>query len=181
MNFLYFFTMISFLSCLVFAQDPVCPLRCPSCTRCDSKKGTCTLARDFVTCLKGGVAGTCFAGTCNTQLSLPAVKASNKCQTYSCPVSGTCSLISAPDGTDCTPSNAIGYESICLKGVCKRVWLGLGETMPFQNIGCIGKPNGEVCDTNHLLVDGETCQNGVCRFPDGSYYGYVPPPPPPAV
>jgi hypothetical protein len=31
------------------AQDRTCPLRCPSCTRCDPKKGECILPRDFVT------------------------------------------------------------------------------------------------------------------------------------
>lgn len=173
------FALISLFFGLAVAQDPTCPLRCPSCTKCDPKKGTCTLARDFVTCTKTGVAGVCFAGTCNTQLSLPATKASNRCQTYTCPPSGVCNLITAPDGSDCTPISATGYESICLKGTCQRIWLGLGEEMPFQNIGCVGKPNGVTCDTNHVYTDGERCFSGVCRFPDGSYYGYVPATPPP--
>lgn len=155
----------------VFGQR--CPLRCPACTKCDNKKGTCTIARDFVTCTKTGVAGVCFAGTCNTQLSLPGV--ANRCQTYRCPVSGVCNLITAPDGSDCTPLN-VEYESVCMSGVCQRVWLGVGEAIPHQNTGCVGKLNGAICDTNHVFTDGETCQNGVCRFPDGSYYGYVPVP-----
>jgi len=144
--------------------------------KCNAKKGTCTEARDFVTCTtKGAVAvpGVCFAGICNPQISLPVVKAAGRCQTYNCPVNGVCSVVSQPDGADCTPNN-VAYESICLQGVCKRVWEGLGETFPLQNIGCIGKPNGEVCDTNHLLVDGETCQNNVCIKPDGTFYGYLP-------
>lgn len=164
-----------FFGTAILAQN--CPLRCPSCTRCDPKKGTCTVARDFVTCTKGGNSGVCFAGTCNTQLSLPAVKASNRCQTYSCPVSGTCNLITAPDGTDCTPTNAIEWESVCLKGVCQRIWLGVTEDFPMQNTGCVGRPNGVLCDTNHVYTDGETCQNGVCRFSDGNFYGYLPAPP----
>jgi hypothetical protein len=165
-----------FLSVLFFATGVLsqnCPLRCPSCTKCDPKKGTCTEARDFVTCTKRGASGVCFAGTCNTQLSLPSTLATNKCQTYTCPPSGVCNLVTAPDGFDCTPTNAIEWESICLKGVCQRVWPGLTEEMPYQNTGCVGKPNGAVCDTNHFLIDGETCQNGVCQFPDGSYYGYT--------
>lgn len=170
MKFLFLlFGLIPF----TFAQDPVCPLRCPSCTRCDPKKGECILPRDFVTCTKGGLAGVCFAGTCNTKLSLPAVKASNRCQTYSCPISGTCNLITAVDGSDCTPVS-VAYESICLKGVCQRVWLGITDVMPYQNTGCVGKLNGAVCDTNHVFTDGETCQDGVCRFPDGNFYGYLP-------
>jgi hypothetical protein len=156
----------------VFGQT--CPVRCPSCTKCDPKKGTCTVARDFVTCTKNSFPGVCFAGLCNTQLSLPVIRAANKCQTYSCPVFGTCSLITAPDGTDCTPSTATTYESVCLSGVCQRVWLGVGEDMPFQNIGCVGVPDGSVCDTNHLLIDGEKCVGGVCRHLDGTYYGYIP-------
>lgn len=164
------FVLITFLFGNIFSQS--CPLRCPSCTKCDPKKGTCTEARDFVTCTRNSVSGVCFAGMCNTKLKLSVSLASNRCQTYRCPVAGVCNVITAPDGTDCTPLN-VAYESVCLSGTCQRVWLGLGEEMPFQNTGCVGKPNGAVCDTNHILSDGETCQNGVCRFPDGTYYGYV--------
>lgn len=165
------FALITIFFGSIFSQS--CPLRCPSCTKCNPKKGTCTEARDFVTCTKSGVTGVCFAGMCNTKLKLPVSLSSNRCQTYRCPVSGVCNLITVPDGTDCTPLN-VAYESVCFSGTCQRVWLGLGEEMPFQNIGCVGKPNGAVCDTNHVLSDGETCQNGVCKFPDGTYYGYAP-------
>jgi hypothetical protein len=157
-------------------SQATCPLKCPACTKCDPKKGTCTVARDFVSCTRNAVPGTCFAGTCNTQLSLPAVKASNRCQTYSCPVSGTCSLVTSADGSDCTPLN-VAYESICLSGTCQRLWLGIGEEMPYQNIGCVGKPDNSACDTNHAFTDGERCVGGVCRFPDGNFYGYLPAPP----
>lgn len=174
---MYFFLLFSSFVLQVLSQT--CPLRCPACTRCDEKKGTCTVPRDFVTCSKSNVPGVCFAGTCNTQISLPASKASNKCQTYSCPQTGTCSLITAPDGTDCTPTNALEWESICISGTCSRIFLGVGEEFPLQNIGCLGKPNGALCDTNHVYTDGEKCVNGVCRFPDGNFYGYLPPPPPP--
>jgi hypothetical protein len=167
------FSFITLFISTVMTQT--CPLRCPSCTKCDPKKGTCTIARDFVTCTKTGVAGVCFAGTCNTQISLPGLPTTNKCRTYSCPVSGVCNLIVAPDGTDCTPLN-VAYESTCLSGVCQRVWLGLGEELPFQNTGCLGKPDNSVCDTNHVLIDGERCIGGVCRFPNGNYYGYIPAP-----
>lgn len=166
------YTILSLLTLFsqVYAQS--CPLKCPSCTKCDPKKGTCSLARDFVTCTKGGIAGVCHAGTCNTQLTLPVLRATNRCQTYTCPPSGVCKLITAPDGFDCTPLN-VDYESVCMSGTCQRVWLGLGEEMPFKNIGCVGKVDGSVCDTNHLLSDGEKCNGGVCKFPDGTYYGYI--------
>ena len=166
--YFYYFFFTMFIS-TIMAQT--CPVRCPSCTRCDPKKGACIVPRDFVTCTKGGVAGVCFAGTCNTKLTIPA--APGRCQTYRCPVSGQCSLITAPDGSDCTPAN-VAYESICLGGTCNRVRLGVTDAFPMQNTGCVGKPNGAVCDTNHVFTDGETCQGGVCQFPDGTYYGYVP-------
>ena len=151
-----------------------CPVRCPSCTKCDEKKGTCSVARDFVTCTKTTVPGVCFAGTCNTKISLPAIRAANKCQTYTCPVQGECQVVTAPDGTDCTPTNAIDWESVCISGICSRIFLGVGEEFPLQNVGCVGKPDGSVCDTNHNYIDGETCQGGICKFPNGNYYGYVP-------
>lgn len=176
----FFIALISIFFIGSVLSQTNCPAKCPACTKCDPKKGRCSIARDFVSCTKNTVPGVCFAGTCSTQISLPLVKASNKCQTYSCPASGVCSLITAQDGTDCTPANVI-YESICLSGVCQRVWLGLGGEMPYQNTGCIGKPNGAVCDTNELFTDGETCQNNVCRFPNGNYYGYVSAPPIPPI
>jgi hypothetical protein len=166
---MYFYYLILMMFSSVFAQS--CPLRCPSCTMCDPKKGTCSLPRDFVLCSKGGVSGVCFAGSCNTGLTVSTVPVP-KCMTYRCPVSGACNLITAPDGTDCTPLN-VGYESVCLGGVCNRVWLGVTDVFPMKNNGCVGKPDGSVCDTNHVLTDGETCQGGVCKFPDGKYYGYV--------
>ena len=162
-----------FFLCAAVVPQATCPLKCPSCTKCDAKKGTCTEPRDFVTCTNKNVPGVCFAGVCNTQISLPTARTTNRCQTYSCPPSGTCNLITAPDGTDCTPLSAVEYESVCLAGTCQRIWLGVTEAFPMMNTGCRGKPNGAVCDTNHVLTDGETCVNGVCRFPDGTYYGYV--------
>jgi hypothetical protein len=167
--YFYYFFFTMFISSIM-AQT--CPVRCPACTMCDPKKGTCIVPRDFVRCTKSGVAGVCFAGTCNTKLSIP-VSPVPKCQTYRCPASGQCSLITAPDGSDCTPNN-VEYESVCLSGTCNRVWLGVTDVFPMQNTGCVGKPNGAVCDTNHVFTDGETCQGGVCQFPDGTYYGYVP-------
>jgi len=157
----------------VFSKE-VCPLKCPSCTMCSIKKGTCSLPRDFVSCTKAGVAGICYAGTCNTKLSLPGPVTTNKCQTYNCPTSGTCTLITAPDGTNCAPLNVlVAFESVCLKGVCQRILPGVTDLMPFRNIGCTGMPDGTVCDTNNVFTDGETCQNGICMFANGKYYGYL--------
>ena len=167
------FVSFFFLCALVNSQS--CPLRCPSCTRCDPKKGECILPRDFVTCTKKGVPGVCFAGTCNTQISFPpnAPAVLGRCQDYRCPQTGVCNLVTKPDGGDCTPNSATNYESICLSGVCQRLWMGVTEDFPMMNTGCRGKPNGAVCDTNHIYTDGETCVDGVCKFPDGTFYGYL--------
>ena len=170
MKISYYLFLLSFLGG-VLGQS--CPLKCPSCTKCDPRKGTCSLPRDFVSCTKSGVSGLCFAGMCNTQLTLPVTKAINRCQTYTCPTTGECKLITAPDGFDCTPLN-VEYTSACMSGVCQRLWEGIVlEGFPLKNTGCVGKPDGALCDTNHLLTDGEKCSAGVCKFPDGTYYGYI--------
>lgn len=167
--------LVSFFFLCALVNSQSCPLRCPSCTRCDPKKGECILPRDFLTCTKGGAPGVCFAGTCNTQISLPtnAPVTLGRCQDYRCPQTGVCNLVTKADGGDCTPNSATTYESICLGGVCQRIWLGLTEDFPMKNTGCRGKPNGAVCDTNHIYTDGETCVDGVCKFPDGTFYGYL--------
>ena len=155
-----------------------CPLRCPSCLKCDTKRGTCTLPRDFVRCSTKSIPtlpGYCYAGLCNSQLTLspvvapPALKA---CQRYSC-VGNTCTLSNQPDGIDCSVEGAAAH-SVCVTGVCKNVVFALSEEFPLRNIGCIGIENGTPCDTNDILNDGETCQSNICKFADGSYYGYAP-------
>lgn len=161
------------LSLISLVISQTCPLRCPSCTKCDPRKGTCSEPRDFVTCTRLSAPGVCFAGICNTQLTLPVIKVSNKCETYTCPQSGVCKVVTAPDGFDCTPAN-VEYTSVCLSGVCQRVWEALIlEGFPLKNTGCNGRPDGAVCDTNHVITDGERCIGGVCKFPDGSFYGYI--------
>ena len=152
---------------------PVCPAKCPSCTKCDPKKGTCTLPRDFVTCTKGVLPGYCYAGVCNAKMTLsPVVATLGKCQEYDCNINSTCILKLKPDGTDCS---TVGLPGIFVRsaGACVQPILGLSALgiFPLRNIGCVGLPNGTPCDTNDLN-DGETCVAGVCKFPDGSYYGY---------
>jgi len=170
------FGIIFMMLSLIYAQT--CPLRCPSCTRCDPKKGTCTLPRDFVSCTtktNPSLPGYCFAGVCNSKLSLsPVVTSLRPCQTYSC-INNVCSLKNKVDGADCSVAGA-ALHSICVTGVCRQVIMGVTDTFPLQNTGCVGIPNGTPCDTNDILNDGETCFNNVCRFPDGSVYGYVPEP-----
>jgi hypothetical protein len=156
---------------------PVCPLKCPSCTKCDTKTGTCTLPRDFVSCTSKTIPGICYAGVCNPKFSLtptPA-KAVGKCTNYNCDsVTGTCVFSTRPDGYDCSTVGAVAH-SVCKTGVCKNIVFGLSDPaiFPWRNVGCIGIPNGTPCDTNDVF-DNESCLDGVCKFPDGSYYGYLP-------
>ena len=163
-------------SSIYSAVAPVCPLKCPSCTKCDTKKGTCTLPRDFVSCTSKTIPGYCYAGVCNTKISLtPTVATIDKCTTYNCDsVTGACVFGSRANGFDCSTIGIPGL-SVCYTGKCTPVALGLSAPgiFPLRNIGCIGLLNGYPCDTNDLM-DGETCLGGVCKFPDGSYYGYLP-------
>lgn len=171
LNLLFFMPLIS----TVFSAVTVCPLKCPSCTKCDTKKGTCTLPRDFVSCTKSTLPGFCYAGVCNTKMSLtPVVSVLGKCQEYDCDITNTCVLRSKPEGTDCSTLGLPGF-SVCHLGTCVNPVLGLSALgiFPLRNVGCVGLVDGTPCDTNDLN-DGETCVSGVCRFPDGSYYGYQP-------
>ncbi len=149
-----------------------CPATCPPCTQCDSKKGTCSILSNFVTCNSNTLSGVCILGKCNTQVSLP-LEPLQKCQTYQCPVSGTCSIVDAIDGSDCSFPGA-GLHSFCVATGCKPILDGLTTTLPFYNVGCMGLPDGILCDTNHDLLDNESCQNGICKFPDGTYTGLLP-------
>jgi hypothetical protein len=174
------FSIFAFISLITMVISQSCPLRCPSCTKCDPKDGTCSVPRDFVSCLTKTAPssiGYCYAGVCNSQVSLsPVVTNLKPCQMYSC-LNNACTLKNKPDGTDCSVVGA-ALHSVCVTGLCKPVVLALSETFPLQNIGCLGQANGVQCDTNDVLNDMESCQNNICKFPDGSYYGYVPAPAP---
>lgn len=174
-NTVCIFILVSFTNIIFGAIAPVCPLKCPSCTKCDTRKGTCSLPRDFVTCTKNTLSGFCYAGVCNTKMTLtPQVAVLGKCQEYDCSITNACVLRSKPEGTDCSTPGIPGI-SVCHVGVCTPVVLGLSALgiFPLRNIGCIGLTDGTPCDTNDIS-DGETCVAGVCKFPDGSYYGYQP-------
>lgn len=150
-----------------------CPASCPACTQCDTTKGTCSIPLNFNQCNLNNINGVCVSGMCKTNINLPKDPL-QKCQTYQCPTSGTCSIINLNDGTDCTfPGNPL--HSYCLTSGCNVVLEGLTITLPQYNTGCLGLPNEINCDTNHNLLDGETCQENVCKFPDGTYNGILPP------
>ena len=149
--------------------------KCPSCTRCDPFKGLCILPKDFVNCTVNGLSGICYGGMCTTNLKLnpPLLKPLGKCQTYKCK-DNNCTVMNYPDGFDCTTPGQPFPPAVCVSGKCSKVVIAVTDFFPKRNIGCIGLPNGTFCDTNDVLGDGETCVNGVCTFPDGTYYGFLP-------
>jgi hypothetical protein len=150
----------------------VCPT-CPICSQCDIKRGTCSIPLTGTSCQLNNLNGVCTSsGICNTD-NVPPVQL-KKCQTYSCPTPNTCSIIYTNDGSDCTfPDN--GIHSFCINDGCKAVIEALTTNLPAYNIGCLGLPNGVLCDTNLNLFDGESCQNEVCKLPNGLYNGVLPP------
>jgi hypothetical protein len=145
---------------------------CPQCTQCDTKRGTCSIPLSG-SCQINNINGVCVSGACNTQITVPPVPL-KKCQSYQCPPSGTCSIVSVIDGSDCTfPGNVV--HSFCLSNGCTAVIEALPKTLPAYNFGCLGFPDGVSCDTNLNVLDGETCQGGICKFPNGNYNGILPP------
>lgn len=160
----------------------ICPSSCPPCMKCNPFKGTCIAPRDFVSCTIKTVIpnkpGVCYAGICTDTLTLspPLLKALSICQTYNCNSTKTCTFSNKIDGTSCLAQSQIGVliPPVCIKGVCSTPVLGLSDLPPYRNIGCLGLQNGLACDTNDVVGDGETCQNGVCKFPDGTFYGILP-------
>lgn len=150
-----------------------CPV-CPVCTQCDGKKGTCSIPLTGTTCQINNNNGFCTAsGVCNTQ-SLQPPQPLKKCQTYNCPTPETCAITYTNDGTDCTfPGN--GVHSFCINNGCKAIIESLPKTLPAYNIGCLGLPDGVLCDTNLNVFDGESCKNEICTFPNGQYNGVLPP------
>lgn len=146
-----------------------CPISCPSCMKCDPFKGTC-VAPKTVTPNKPGIC------TDTLTLSPPPLKSLGICETYSCNSSRICTFSNKRDGTSCLTPNQLGIKipPVCVKGTCSNIILGLSDLPPYRNIGCLGITNGSPCDTNDVLGDGETCQNGICMFPDGTYYGILP-------
>lgn len=144
---------------------------CPQCTQCDPKRGTCSIPITG-SCQINNINGVCTFGVCNTQITVPP-QTLQKCQTYQCPSTGTCTIVPLLDGSDCTyPGNVV--HSFCLSTGCTAVIEALAKTLPAYNFGCLGFPDGVSCDTNLNVLDGETCQGGICKFPDGHYNGILP-------
>ena len=134
-----------------------CPAVCPPCSQCDTKKGICSIPLTGSICKINNLDGICSsAGICVQQPQLPPVPL-KKCQTYNCP----------------TPDN--GIHSFCINNGCKVVIEALTVTLPTYNVGCLGFPDGILCDTNHNLFDGESCQGEICKLPNGQYNGVLPP------
>jgi hypothetical protein len=182
-------TYIPFLTIIpsVFCKGGLvatCPISCPSCMKCDPFKGTCTAPRDFVSCTIKTVTpnkpGICYSGVCTDTLTLSPplnpTKPIGICETYNCNNTKICTFSNKRDGTSCLTPSQLGIKipPVCIKGSCSNIILGLSDLPPYRNIGCLGIANGSPCDTNDVLGDGETCQNGICIFPDGTFYGLLP-------
>lgn len=153
----------------------LCTSTCPMCTQCDTKRGTCSLPLTGSICQINNVNGVCTSnGICDTQVNPSPPQPLKKCQTYNCPTPNTCSIIYTNDGSDCTfTGNAL--HSFCINDGCKAVIEALPNTLPAYNIGCLGLPDGVLCDTNLNLFDGESCKNEICKLPNGQYNGVLPP------
>lgn len=151
-----------------------CPAACPPCVQCNIKRGICSLPLTGSTCQINNLDGICSSGgICVTQQNIPPVPL-KKCQTYNCPTPSTCAVIYTNDGTDCTfPGNAL--HSFCINDGCKVIVEAVPKTLPAYNMGCLGLPDGILCDTNLNLFDGETCQGEICKLPNGQYNGVLPP------
>jgi hypothetical protein len=153
----------------------LCTTQCPVCVKCDTKRGTCSLPLTGSACQINNLSGTCSSsGVCVAQSTNPQPpQPLKKCQTYNCPTVDTCSITYLNDGSDCTMDGNI-LHAYCLNDGCKPVIEALPKTLPAYNFGCYGLPDGILCDTNLNLFDGETCQNGICKFPNGQYNGVLP-------
>jgi hypothetical protein len=182
MKIALYIPFIQFVVCRGGAVGVICPSSCPPCMKCDAFKGTCIAPRDFVSCtiksVTPNIPGVCYAGICTDTLTLSpplnASKALGICQTYNCDLSKKCTFANKKDGTSCLTPSQLGIPPVCVSGVCSNIILGLSALPPYRNIGCLGLQNGLACDTNDVLGDGETCQKGVCKFPDGTFYGLLP-------
>lgn len=153
-------------------KTKLCASTCPDCVQCDTKKGICSLPLTGNVCVINSLNGFCSSnGICVASISGQTTPL-QKCQTNFCTQDGTCSIVYLNDGSDCTtPSSA--FHSFCVNNGCKLFIEALTKTLPAYNIGCNGLPDGILCDTNLNVMDGETCQNGICKFANGIYNGVL--------
>jgi len=150
-----------------------CASACPVCVQCDTKKGICSVPLTGTTCQFNSLNGVCSSqGICDISTNVPTVPL-QKCQTNFCPSGGSCTIMYLNDGSDCTTAGA-PFHSFCINDGCRVVVEALTKTLPAYNIGCNGLPDNMLCDTNLNVLDGETCQNGICKFPNGQYNGVLP-------
>jgi len=145
------------------AKKPkTCPV-CKACQKCDAKRGVCVGVTTFETCTSGTTSGICYAGVCNTKVTLPVPTTSlPECKTYRCPRSGTCSIVNAANGLECGDPNA-DVHSYCLRGQCTPFIEALNKQL--KNVGCWLVKDNTRCDTNEVFTDTEVCVNNVCVRP----------------
>ena len=138
--------------CLLGACVPVCAiLDCSDgspCTTdsCDALNGKCANVAlpDLSACDFGGNPGACTGGACVAACEVVDCNDGDDCTSDSCdPGTGTCSSVTAPNGTACDFG---GLPGICASGACQDAQLCSGVN----------------CD------DGNVCTDDVCDPADGS-------------
>lgn len=162
----------SYLRNLKKGLPKTCVSTCPVCVQCDTKKGQCLTPLTGNSCKVNGLDGICSSkGICDLPSNGPVVTL-KPCQINNCPLGGSCTIMYLNDGSDCTSVGA-PFHSFCINDGCRVVVEALTKTLPEYNIGCNGLPDNMLCDTNLNVLDGETCQNGICKFTNGLYNGLL--------
>lgn len=161
------------LGYLIYVGNVICKggvkcITCPPCMICDPLVG-CTYD-NFAKCTSNKLSGYCINGSCNTTIGNLKILKPPVCKTYSIvnnSVNGInktiVKTIDDINGLSCTKVGAI-LESVCIKGVCTPYTLGVDRL--GQPTGCVGLPDGFLCDTNMVFTDGEKCVNQKCVMPD---------------
>lgn len=152
---------------VVYGKGGVKCSSCPPCMICDQFIG-CTYD-NFSPCLNNNLKGFCVNGACNTTIGSLVLSKPPMCKTYTFSrvivnnVSKiTTTLVNDINGLSCTKPGAL-FESACIKGVCTPYTIGVDRL--GNPSGCVGLPNGFLCDTNGVLTDGEKCINQKCVMP----------------
>lgn len=126
-------------ACLSGACLPVCSLLdCDDgepCTTdsCNDFSGTCdnSMLPDLTTCDLGGTAGACSGGSCQPACDVLDCDDGDDCTTDSCdPGAGTCSNVTAPNGTACDFG---GLPGVCSAGTCLDAALCAGVSCDDAN------------------------------------------------
>ena len=155
---------------VVIAKGGVKCSTCPPCMLCDQLVGC--VYDNFSPCLAlGNKKGYCLNGICDVKLGqiakLPKPPICNTYKFNTTLVNGkpkiSYTTVSGINGISCTKVGAI-LESVCMNGKCTPYVNAI--TIFGDATGCMGLPDGFLCDTNFVFTDGEKCINERCVMPD---------------